>query len=360
MSIADSRTARYLKRRTLKKLVAKAGAAKLAAAAAIACLVFVLFLALLAALAGASSSEPSAGSGERCSEMAGKDSPPEALVPIYAAAAQRFELGPRGPSILAAINKVESDFGRSMLPGVQSGTNSAGAAGPMQFLFPSSWEAFGVDGNGDHVKDVYDPTDAIFSAANLLAASGAPGDWYGAIFSYNHADWYVREVLQIARGFGSVQCVAPSPLGQLPSAPLQRIEYIARWIQAQRIPYCWGGGHGAKPGPSPPSAVDGYCVNTQGDQVRGSSERGLDCSGAVRWLLALTYSKDPGALVSGQFAGAFPSGPGEHVTIWSNAEHVFVSIDGVDWGTASSHFRHGPGFGYQPTASFVASHPAGL
>lgn len=356
MSLEDSLPARYLKQRALRKIVAKAGAAKLAAGAAVACVVFVLFLALLAALAGASSSEPSAASGEHCSEMAGKNSPPEALVPIYAAAAQRFELDPRGPSILAAINEVESDFGRSTLPGVHSGTNSAGAAGPMQFLFPSSWEAFGVDGNGDQVKDVYDSTDAIFSAANLLAASGAPDDWYGAIFAYNHADWYVREVLQIARGFGSVQCVAASPLGQLPSAPLQRIEYIAHWIQAQRIPYCWGGGHAAKPGPS----TGEYCWSAQGERVFGSSEKGLDCSGAVRWLLALDGYKDTGPLVSGDFAGAYPNGPGASVTIWSNEDHVFVSIGGVDWGTSSSNYRHGPGFGYQPTAGFVASHPAGL
>jgi hypothetical protein len=356
MSLKDSYLARYLKQRAWKKIVVKIGAAKLAAAAAIACLAFVLFLASLAVLADASSSEPNAAGGGRCSEFAGKDSPPEALVPIYAAAAQRFELGPRGPSVLAAINKVESDFGRSTLPGVHSGTNSAGAAGPMQFLFPSSWEAFGVDGDGDHVKDVYDSTDAIFSAAKLLAASGAPDDWYSAVFSYNHADWYVREVLHIAQGFGEVRCTAASPLGQLPSVPLQRIEYVARWIQAQRIPYCWGGGHAAKPGPSGGE----YCWSSQGERVFGSSEKGLDCSGAVRWLLTLAGYDDPGPLVSGDFAHAYPAGPGGSVTIWSNADHVFVSIGGVDWGTSSSNFRHGPGFGHQPTAGFVASHPAGL
>ena len=36
-------------------------------------------------------------------------------------------------SVLAAVGKVESDHGRSYLPGVRSGWNSAGAAGPMQF-----------------------------------------------------------------------------------------------------------------------------------------------------------------------------------------------------------------------------------
>lgn len=356
MSLKNSYLARYLKRRALKKIVAKVGAAKLAGAAAIACLVFVLFLASLAVLADASSSEPNAASRGRCSVFAGRASPPEALVPIYAAAAQRFELGQKGPSILAAINKVESNFGRSKLPGVNSGTNSAGAAGPMQFLFPSSWEEFGVDGDGDHVKDVYDSTDAIFSAAKLLAASGAPDDWYGAVFSYNHADWYVREVLEIARQFGEVRCAASSPLGQLPSAPLQRIEYVARWIQAQRIPYCWGGGHSTKPGPS----TGTYCWNAHGEQVFGSTDRGLDCSGAVRWLLVLAGYEDPGPLDSGEFAHAYTGGPGTLLTIWANSEHVFVSIGEVDWGTSRSNFRHGPGFGHQPTEGFVARHPVGL
>jgi hypothetical protein len=36
-------------------------------------------------------------------------------------------------AVLAGIGKVESDHGRAPLPGVRSGWNFAGAAGPMQF-----------------------------------------------------------------------------------------------------------------------------------------------------------------------------------------------------------------------------------
>ena len=46
----------------------------------------------------------------------------------------------------------------------------------MQFL-PPTWDAYGVDGNGDGRKNRYDPRDAIPGAANYLKASGAPGDW---------------------------------------------------------------------------------------------------------------------------------------------------------------------------------------
>ena len=93
--------------------------------------------------------------------------------------------------VLAAINKIESDFGRNM------GPSSAGAIGWMQFM-PSTWLEWGVDANGDGIADPWNATDAIFSAARYLAAAGAGTDLHRAVFAYNHADWYVNEVLQLA------------------------------------------------------------------------------------------------------------------------------------------------------------------
>jgi len=93
--------------------------------------------------------------------------------------------------VLAAINKIESNFGRNM------GPSSAGAIGWMQFM-PSTWMRWGVDANGDGVADPWTASDAIFSAARYLAAAGAPGDLHRAVFAYNHADWYVHEVLSLA------------------------------------------------------------------------------------------------------------------------------------------------------------------
>lgn len=355
MSEQGSGIGSLLRRRVVKKIVTKLGAAKLAAVAAVVLVGFLAFLVVLAALAGASSSTTTEES-QSCTVGGGSENPPpEKLVPTYSEAAEKYELGPRGPGILAAINFVESDYGESTLPGVARGTtNSVGAAGPMQFLYPSSWEAYGVDGNGDGVKDVYNAVDAIFSAANLLHAEGAPADWYEAIWHYNHADWYVRKVERLASEFGPVQC--STELGAVPEAPVQRLLYVARWIQAKKIPYCWGGGHDTRPGPSGGS----YCWNAAGHQTFGSAARGLDCSGALRWLLVLAGYPDPGALTSGQFGTTYPTGPGESVTIWSNAEHVFIEIEGADWGTSSSNFAHGPGFADHTTAGFVASHPVGL
>src|SRR5437667_10884174 len=82
--------------------------------------------------------------------------------------------------VLAAINKVESNFGRNM------GPSSAGAIGWMQFM-PSTWERWGVDANGDGVADPWNAEDAVTAAARYLAASGGQTDIAGAIYSYNHA-----------------------------------------------------------------------------------------------------------------------------------------------------------------------------
>ena len=98
--------------------------------------------------------------------------------------------------VLASINKVESNFGRNM------GPSSAGAVGWMQFM-PSTWERWGLDANGDGVADPWNPEDAIYAAARYLSAAGGAQDISRGVFAYNHAQWYVDEVLQLAHTFGS-------------------------------------------------------------------------------------------------------------------------------------------------------------
>jgi hypothetical protein len=128
-------------------------------------------------------------------------------------------------NVLAGIGKVETDFGRLDAPGVSSGENFAGAGGPMQFL-SGTWAQYGVDGNGDGRKDRYDPEDAVPGAANYLRASGAPQDMHAAIFAYNHAEWYVQEVMSWARRYAQGPTLlappalnaAPCPLGD-PGVP---------------------------------------------------------------------------------------------------------------------------------------------
>jgi murein DD-endopeptidase MepM/ murein hydrolase activator NlpD len=97
--------------------------------------------------------------------------------------------------VLASINKIESNFGQNM------GPSSAGAVGWMQFM-PSTWLRWGFDADGNGLADPWNATDAIFSAARYLAAAGGQTDIARGVFAYNHADWYVREVLDLARVYG--------------------------------------------------------------------------------------------------------------------------------------------------------------
>jgi len=117
---------------------------------------------------------------------------PPFLLPIYQACGAEYGI----PwEVLASINKIETAFGTN------TNVSSAGAVGWMQFL-PSSWETFGLDANGDGKKDPYNPVDAICAAAHYLKLAGGNKDLYQAIFAYNHADWYVQEVLLYARAYG--------------------------------------------------------------------------------------------------------------------------------------------------------------
>jgi murein DD-endopeptidase MepM/ murein hydrolase activator NlpD len=93
--------------------------------------------------------------------------------------------------VLGAINKIESNLGRNM------GPSSAGAVGWMQFM-PSTWDRWGTDGDSDGMADPWDPEDAVYAAARYLAAAGAHEDISRAVFAYNHAQWYVDEVLSLA------------------------------------------------------------------------------------------------------------------------------------------------------------------
>jgi hypothetical protein len=103
-------------------------------------------------------------------------------------------------TVLAAIGQIES------ADGTNNGPSPAGALGPMQFL-PSTWSVWGIDGFGQTgTPDIMNPYDAVPSAARLLCSDGAAAGDNGlasAIFDYNHADWYVNEVLALAHEYAA-------------------------------------------------------------------------------------------------------------------------------------------------------------
>jgi membrane-bound lytic murein transglycosylase B len=122
---------------------------------------------------------------------------PAGYLHLYRSAGSRY----RVPwSVLAAIGKVESDHGRVKLPGVRSGSNWAGACGPMQIgCVPGSkagnaWARYG------HGRP-HDPAAAIPAAARYLVDHGAHRNLDRAIFAYNHSWSYVAKVKQLARRY---------------------------------------------------------------------------------------------------------------------------------------------------------------
>ena len=159
----------------------------------------ILALAVLGAAAAGAGLASFLGGGSPPSSTAKAQIPPSMLA-LYQQAAT---VCPGLPwTVLAGIGTVESNNGQSTLPGVTSGLNAEGlAAGPMQFE-PATFAAYDtpVPPGGVSPPDIYDPVDAVYAAARMLCANGAKGgaDLNAAIFAFNHATWYVNEVLHLA------------------------------------------------------------------------------------------------------------------------------------------------------------------
>jgi hypothetical protein len=111
----------------------------------------------------------------------------------------------------------------------------------------STWERFGVDGNADGRRSPYEPADAIPAAARYLHASGAPQDYRAALFAYNHADWYVAQVLAKAAEYraaprpGAGLALDPGTVRELLAnfrvvlTPVQRADLLAGRIDPRLV-----------------------------------------------------------------------------------------------------------------------------
>jgi hypothetical protein len=232
----------------------------------------------------------------------------------------------------------------------------------MAFL-PSTFEQWGVDGNADGVKDIFNAADAIYSAANYLHDSGAPGNWWKAVFAYNHADWYVEQVLAAASRFtpkGGVQSGSSCA-----TAAVAPNEAVAKMLaEAERLTpirsstgYTWGGSHGISPTPA---------------------NGPFDCSSAVSHELQVGGFENE-TMTTEQLVGWGDPGPGRWVTIFvkayaGNDSHTFLRFSPEltppserYWGTSGSwHPGEGPGFiperifSAEYLSGFVMRHPPGL
>jgi hypothetical protein len=102
-------------------------------------------------------------------------------------------------TVLAAIGQIESG------DGANEGPSTAGALGPMQFM-PATWARWGITATvfgQTGSPNIMNPFDAVPSAARYLCAAGGAtaAGLPKAIFAYNHANWYVNEVLALAKAY---------------------------------------------------------------------------------------------------------------------------------------------------------------
>jgi membrane-bound lytic murein transglycosylase B len=126
-----------------------------------------------------------------------------------------------GWSYLAAINFVETDFGRVI------GPSSAGAQGPMQFL-PATWARYGRG-------DIYRPRNAIFAAARFLAGHGAPASIGPALYAYNPSWRYVDAVVRDARQLRAVAITAAALAGGYPVPTLRGEAQMQHLLLRRRV-----------------------------------------------------------------------------------------------------------------------------
>jgi hypothetical protein len=265
----------------------------------------------------------------------------------YQQAGQKYHLD---WAILAGIGKVECDHGRNPDPSCtkEGAENYAGAGGPMQFE-AKTWAEYGVDAEGQSGSpDRWNPADAIFSAANYLHASGAPGDYKKAIFAYNKETAYVEEVESWAAKYRGSAGTSPQPAegaggdARVSGSSPTPIEFIP----GERAELDPTDGHLALIPEGVPATVQAMLV--AGNELQelpyghdghpdplGATEE--DCSSTVNYVLYRSGVRPIEEIIKDNplaqdYVNWGDPGPGRWVTIYSVAgpePHVFMVIAGL-------------------------------
>jgi hypothetical protein len=300
-------------------------------------------LTVIGLLAGSPSSASAVGDCAVAST--GSGGPPADLIPIYSGAASQYQLGPYGWAYLAAINRVETNFGRDLA------VSGAGAIGWMQFE-PGTWSQYAVSADPAEpgsAPDPYDPYDAIYSAANMLHGNGAPANWSQAIFAYNHSSAYVQQVSDFAVGYvfsqdGADQDASGSASSSGPSTCA--VALTTPGASAQILP----DGLAAAPAEAPPQVqeaiaagneiIDAY-YRAQRPEPLNTVMPWYDCSASTDYVLFNSGLDGPGVTAAANDAGNSTmlesygeNGKGQWITVYANPKHAFIEVAGVVLDTA--------------------------
>ncbi|ABS06088.1 NlpC/P60 family protein [Kineococcus radiotolerans] len=157
------------------------------------------------------------------------------------------------------------------------------AVGAVQFI-PTSWVAYGRDGNGDGVADPHNAYDVTLGAVVHLCGTSAKDlsnreQLSTALYGYNRSQTYVAKVLANIDTFDQIGVAAGG--AAVPEASGRAAVVIAAARQWTGTPYSWGGGSG-RPGPG--GTVIGGPSRGFG---RGANTVGFDCSGLTQYAYAV-------------------------------------------------------------------------
>ena len=282
-------------------------------------------------------------------------------------------------TILAGIGTVESDNGQSSLPGVHSGQNGFGAAGPMQIgiggaatnvwgglpVHPASEVVNGVatDEDGGPDASVYDPADAIAGAAKYLLESQVQTNPSGAIFAYNHLQSYVQSVLYYAGVYagghysvvsaampsGSTVAGCTTSAGGVPAiaAPNQVVATAIAYAEQQLgKPYQWGG---TGPDAFDCSGLVMMAYRTAGIDIARTSEQQWATEPRIP-----ASQVQPGDLVFFAGSDGTPTSPGHVGLVIGNGQMIEAYATGFPIRVASYTDRDPVGF-TRPWATAGAS-----
>ncbi|WP_331724011.1 bifunctional lytic transglycosylase/C40 family peptidase [Streptomyces sp. NBC_00005] len=210
------------------------------------------------------------------------------------------------PNLLAALLTQESNFN----PKAHS---PVGAEGIAQFM-PSTWETHGIDGNDDGKRDVWDPADAIPSAAKYLCSiaddvKSVPGDKQSNMLAaYNAGSGAVRKYggvppyKETQNYVQSIKALADQPSSGSKTATTTQAATAINAAKAMLgTPYSWGGGDAH--GPS-----TGTCCSPKGRS--GKEITGFDCSGLTLYAYAKAGISLPRTAAQ-QYAASEPVKPGD-------------------------------------------------
>lgn len=252
-----------------------------------------------------------------------------------------------------------------MLPqirGFEQQLNAAGSPGAAAQIFEQQFERAGIPAMANRIKYAEQAFAGQLGAALTGGAGGFGGPaptikapqirGQGAIVALGQG-----ALNKIAQGANSKLAASATTMGGVGfagAAPLtgpaavQAMIKEADQIASHHYNYEWGGGHGAL---GVPGSGSGH---GSGPGV------GFDCSGSVSAVLGAAGLLGA-PMVSGSLASWGAAGPGQHVTIYANPVHTYMSIDGHFFGTSGANPGGGAGwFNGSARPGFAVRHPPGL